>query len=145
MNQRNSTIELSSSFQPEIKPRRVARKSLKKIRYRCNCFLIRLILMVKKYMHENLKQKHTVKEHFAKKNKKVFTLSDSYYQQQQTLQISYQIILTFSLSYSQTILHTFPDNNGIFRGLLVNNTTRFSSLYQEILTFSESSFQIKLQ
>ena len=68
MNQRNSTIELSSSFQPEIRQGRVAGESFKKIRYRRNCFLIRAILMVKKYMHENLK--HTVKKHLAKKIKK---------------------------------------------------------------------------
>ena len=46
---------------------------------RRNCFFIRAILMVKKYMHENLK--NTAKKHFAKKIKKVFTFSDKYYQQ----------------------------------------------------------------
>ena len=40
-------------------------KCFKKIRYRQNCFLIRAILMVRKYMHENLK--HTVKKQLAKK------------------------------------------------------------------------------
>ena len=67
MNQRNSTIELSRSFKPEIKQGRDAGKSFKKIRYRPIC-LIRAIFMVNKYMHENLK--HTVIKHFAKKIKK---------------------------------------------------------------------------
>ena len=40
---------------------------------------MRAIVMVKKYMHENLK--HTVTKHLAKENKKVFTLSDNSYQQ----------------------------------------------------------------
>ena len=43
-------------------------KVSRKIRYRWNYFLIRAILMVKKYMHENLK--HTVKKHLTKKIKK---------------------------------------------------------------------------
>ena len=68
MNQRSSTIELSSSFQPEIRQVRVARKTFKKIRYIRNCLLIRATLMVKKCMHENLK--HTVIKHLAEKNKK---------------------------------------------------------------------------
>ena len=113
MNQRNST-KLSSSFQHEIRPERVAGNSFKKIRYRQNCFLIISILMVKKYMHENLR--HTVKKNFSKKNKKVFTLSDCYDQQLQTLQIS----------YTDTFIELFP-----------NNTTHFSR-HQTILTFSES-------
>ena len=68
MNQRNSTIELSDSFQPKIRQVKVAGKSFKKIRYRRNCLLIRAILMVKTYMYENLK--HTAKRHLAKKVKK---------------------------------------------------------------------------
>ena len=64
MNQRNSIIELPSSFQPEMRQGRIPRKSFKKIRYRPDCFLIRAILMVKKYMHENLK--HTVTKHMVK-------------------------------------------------------------------------------
>ena len=75
MNQRNSTIELSCTIQPEIRQERVATKSFKKIRYRRNYFLIRAILMVKKYMHEN--RKHTIEKHLAKKIKKVFPLSDN--------------------------------------------------------------------
>ena len=65
MNQRSSTIELLNSFQPEIWQMKVEGKSFKKIRYRQNCFLIRAMLMVRKYMHENLK--HTVKKHLAEK------------------------------------------------------------------------------
>ena len=69
MNQRNSTIELFCSFQPEIRQGRVAGKIFKKIRYTRNFLLIRAILMVKKkYMHENLK--HTVTKHLAKNLKK---------------------------------------------------------------------------
>ena len=54
MNQRNSTIELPNSFQPEIRQGKVAGKSFKKIRYRPDCLLIRAMLTVKKYVHENL-------------------------------------------------------------------------------------------
>ena len=67
MKQSNSTLELSSSFQPEIRLGRVAGKGFKKIRYMRNCFLIRATLMVKEYMHENLK--HTVIKYLAKKMK----------------------------------------------------------------------------
>ena len=82
--------------------------------------------MVKNYMHENLKQ--TVIKHLAKKIKmyshfqKIGIIANMF-------QISYQTILILSWSYSQTILHTFPDNTDIFRELLVNNTTRFSRVY----------------
>ena len=45
----------------------------------------------------------------------------------------YQAILTFSESYWQTILRTFPEltsnNPDIFRELLANNTTHFSRVY----------------
>ena len=79
---------------------------------RRNCFLIRAILMVKK-IHA-WKSKAYSKKKKKKKNyqkiKEIFTLSDNYYQQQQTIfQISYQTILALSWSCSQTILHTFPD------------------------------------
>ena len=44
-----------------------------------------------------------------------------------------QAILTYSESYWQTILHTFPEltsnNTDIFRKLLENNTTHFSRVY----------------
>ena len=45
----------------------------------------------------------------------------------------HQAILTFSESYWQTILHTFPEltsnNTDIFRELQANNTTYFSRVY----------------
>ena len=78
MNQRNSTIELPNSFQPEIWQRK-AGKSFKKIRYRQNWFLITAIILVKKHMYENLK--HAVKKHLAKKT---------------LFQIPYQTILKLS-------------------------------------------------
>ena len=59
---------MPNAFQPKIWQKRVAGKSFKKNRYRQNCFLIRVILMVKKKKHENLK--HTVKKHLVKKLKK---------------------------------------------------------------------------
>ena len=115
MNQRNSTIELSRSFQPEIRRGRVAGKSLKKIRYKQNCFLIRAILMVKKYIHENLQ--HTVKKHLSKKIKK------------------YSHFQTITNDNSK---HFFITNNtGTFVELLPNNTTHFSR-HQTILTHSEN-------
>ena len=113
MKQGNSTIELSRSFQPEIRQERVERKSFKKIRYRRNCFLIKTILMVKEYMHENLN--HTVKKHLAKKIKKY--------------------------SHFQTMLPTIANRFHIKQYwhfhwitskqycLLVNSTTRFSRVY----------------
>ena len=63
--------------------------------------------MFKKYMHENLK--HTVLKNLAKKIKKyspfqAITTNNSKY-----VSDSYQAILTLSWSYSQTILHFFPD------------------------------------
>ena len=64
MNQRNSTIELPIFFQPEIRQGKIAGKSFKKFRYKPDGFLIIAFLMVKKYMHENLK--HTVTKHLAK-------------------------------------------------------------------------------
>ena len=112
MKQRNSTIELPNSFQPEIWQGSVAGKSFKKIRYRQNCFLIRTILMVKKYMHENLK--HAVKKELAKKIKWLKKLKS---------------ILTFR-QLLPTIENTFSDlvsnNTDTFIELLTNNTTHFS-------------------
>ena len=144
MDQRNSAIELSNSFQPEIRLRKVTRKNFKKIRYRQNCLLIRFILTVKKYMHENLK--HTVKKHLAKKIKK-----HSHFQ---TITTNNSKNFRFHIKQCWHFHRVIPkqyftlfqtsNNTGIFRELLVNNTTHFSSLYQAILTFSESSFQIKL-
>ena len=107
MNRRNSTIELSSSFQPEIRQGRVAGKSFKKIRYRPDCFLIRAIIMVKKHMHENLKD--TVTKHLAKKIKK--------YSQFQTITANNRKHVSDFISNNidtfmellPTILHTFLD------------------------------------
>ena len=62
----------------------------------------------------------------------------------------HQSILIFSKSYWQTILQTFPDfislsnNTDIFRVTGKQNDTIFQILYQAILVFSVSSFQIKL-
>ena len=86
-------------------------------------------------MHENLK--HTVKKHLTKKITKLFTLSDNCYQQQLTLYISYQTILTLSLNYSYGIIHTFPDikRSHFQRVTCKQYYTLFQSLYQAILTF----------
>ena len=122
MNQRNSTIELSSSFQPEMMQGRVAGKSFKKIRYIQYCFLIRAVLMVKKYMHENLK--HTVMKHLAKnsnnnkkKSKQIFgqenfsqllpAIADMFH-------ISYQTILTLSWSTPKQYFTLFSISNNAF-------------------------------
>ena len=67
MNNRNSTIELSSSFQPEIRQERVPEKKFKKISDISIFFLIRANPMVKKYMHENLE--HIVMKYLAKNKK----------------------------------------------------------------------------
>ena len=114
MNQRNSTIELHSSFQPEIRQGTVAGKRFKKIR---NWFLIRAIVMVKEYMHENLK--HTVKKHLAKKKNSIRTFR--------------QLLPTIENIFSDFI----SNNSDTFIELLPNNTTHFSR-YQTMLTFSES-------
>ena len=105
LNQRNSTIELSSYFQPEIRQGRVAGKSFKKIRYRLDCLLIRAILMVKKYMHENLR--HISTKTFGQK-KSMHTIRQLLPTIANMFQISCQTILTLWWSYFQTILHTFP-------------------------------------
>ena len=122
MNQRNSTIELSSSFQPEIRQGRVAGK---------------------KYLHEDLK--HTVIKHLAKKIKKyshfqIITTNNSKHvsdfisnntvsfmellPNNTTPFPRHQTILTFSESYWETILHIFPEfissNSDIFREFLPN-------------------------
>ena len=69
MNQRNSTIELFCSFQPEIRQGRVAGKIFKKIRLYTKFFINQSHPNgQKKYMHENLK--HTVTKHLAKNLKK---------------------------------------------------------------------------
>ena len=142
MNQRNSTIELSSSFQPEMMQGRVAGKSFKKIRYIQYCFLIRAVLMVKKYMHENLK--HTVMKHLAKnsnnnKKKKQTNIRARKFQSITTSNsrhVSYFISNntdTF-MEYSQTILHTFLDiKQCIFRDLLLNNAKEFISSNTDIV------------
>ena len=118
MNQRNSAIELSSSFQHVIRQGRVAGKSLKKIRYKRNCFLIRAILMVKNTcMKTNLQ--HTVKKHLTKKEKSIYTFR--------------QFLPTLANDFSDFI----SKNTGTFMELLPTNTTYFSR-HQAILTFSES-------
>ena len=130
MNQRNSTIELSSSFQSEIRQGRVAGKSFKKIRYRQNCFLIRVILTVKKYMHENIK--HTVKKHLAKKTKKyshfqtITTNNSKHFFKFHIKQYWHFHWVTPKQCY--TLFQT-SNNTDTFRELLVNNTTRFSRVY----------------
>ena len=97
MNQSNSIIELSRSFHHEIRQERVAGKNFKKIRYRQNCFF--------NQSHPNGQKIHArkpkvySKKTLTKKIKKVLTLSDNYY----------QLLLTLSLSYSQTILYIFLD------------------------------------
>ena len=135
MNQRNSTIE---------RPGRVVRKSFKKIRYRRNCFLIRFIPMVKKYIYENLK--HKLKKHLAKKIKKyshfqpITTNNSKYFR----FHIKQYWHFHWVIPKQYCKLLQTSNNTTIFRELLVNYTTRFSSLYQAILTFSESPFRIKL-
>ena len=71
MNQKNSTIDLSNTFQPEIRQGKVAGKRFKKIRYRRNCFFNQSHLKSQKYMHENLK--HKVEKHLAKTLKSIHT------------------------------------------------------------------------
>ena len=140
MNQRNSTIDLSSSFQPEIRQGRVAGKNFKKIRQRPDCLLIRAILMVKKYIHENLKR--IVAKPLAKRK--------------------YSHFQTITANNSKHVSDFVSNNTDTLMELLPNNTTHFSrhqtmltfsesywetilqSLYQAILTFLENSFQIKL-
>ena len=109
MNQKKSIIELSSSFQPEIRQGRVAGESFKKIRYRRNCFLIRAILTVKKYMQENLK--HTVKKHLAKKLKK------------------YSHFQTITTNNSKHFFRFLIRQYWHFIELLPNNTTCFPRLH----------------
>ena len=117
MNQRNSTIELSSSFQPEIRQGRVAGKTFIKKQIQTNLFLIRTILMVKKYMHENLK--HTVIKYLVKKIKK------------------YSHFQTIATNNSKYVSDFISNNTDSFMELLPNNTTHFPR-HQIILTFSES-------
>ena len=130
MNQRNSTVELSSSFQPEIRQERVAGKSFKKIRYRRNCFLIRAILMVKKYMHENLK--HTIKKHLVKKIKKyshfqtITTNNSKHFFRFHIKQYWHFHWVTPKQYY--TLFQT-SNNTETFRELLVNNSARFFRVY----------------
>ena len=143
MNQRNSTIELCVSFQPEIRLGRVAGKSFKKSRYRRNCFLIRFILMVKKYILENLK--HTVKNNWPKKLKSIHSQTITTNNRKHfRFHIKQYWRFHWVISKQYFTLFQTSNNTWIFRELLVNNTTHFSSLYQPILRFSESSFQIKL-
>ena len=99
------------------------REKLQKIRYKPDGFFIIAFLMVKKYMHENLK--HTVTKHLAKKILKVFTLSDNYYQQWQTCFRFYikQYWHFYGVTAKQycTLFQT-SNNTDTFRELLVHNT-----------------------
>ena len=59
----------------------------------------------------------------------------------------YSVYLMYFVSYSQIILHTFPDIKQHWHFQRVTDKqqhTLFQSLYQAILTFPESSFQIRL-
>ena len=130
MNHRNSTIELPNSFQAETWQRRVAGKSYKKIRYTQKFFIIRAILMVIKYMHENLK--HTVKKHMAKKIKKhshfeiITTKNRNHFFRFHIKQYWHFNRVTPKRYY--TLFQT-SNNTDIFRELLVNNTKHFCKVY----------------
>ena len=78
-----------------------------------DCFLIRAILMVEKYMHENLK--HTVTKHVSKKIKKYF---------------HFQTITTNNRKH---FFRFYIKKADAFIELLPNNTTDFSR-HQTILT-----------
>ena len=130
MNQKNLTIELPNSFQPEIWQRRVAGKSFKKIRYRQDCCLIRAIQVVNKYMHENLN--HTVKTRLAKKIKKYFhyqtitTNNRKHVFRDYITQYWHFHRVTPNQYYT---LYQASNKTDIFRELLVNNTTHFCKVY----------------
>ena len=130
MNQKNLTIELPNSFQPEIWQRRVAGKSFKKIRYRQDCCLIRAIQVVNKYMHENLN--HTVKTRLAKKIKKYFhfqtitTNNRKHFFRVYIKQYWHFHRVTPNQYYT---LYQASNKTDIFRELLVNNTTHFCKVY----------------
>ena len=123
MNQTKSTIELPNSFQTESWKRRVAGKSFKKIRYRQNCFLIRVILTVKKNMYENLK--HTVKKHLAQKIKKyshfqaITTNNGKHFFRFHIKQ--YWHIHRVTAKQYYTLFQTW-NNTGIFRDFIPNYT-----------------------
>ena len=81
--------------------------------------------------------------------KTILTISDSYYQTRVNtfFQSSYQTSLALWGNYSQSILHTFQDIKLYWhfqRVTAKQYCTLFQSLHQKILTFSESSFTIKL-
>ena len=79
--------------------------------------------MVKKYMHENLK--HTVTKHLNKKIKK------------------YSHFQTITTNNRKHVSDFISNNTDTFMELLPKNTTHFSR-HRTILTFSESSFKVKL-
>ena len=122
--------------------------------------------MFKKYTHENLK--HTAIKHLAKIKKKyshfqtittnnskhvsdfISNNTDSFMEllpNNATHFHRHQTILTFSESYWQTILHTFPEfissNTDIFRvpSKLKYSKNFFQSTYHTIMTLSESYCQ----
>ena len=129
MNQRNSTIELSTLFnlksdRVELQGKASRKSDMDKIVFN------------QRYPNGQIihawKPKTYSKKTFGQKNKKVFTLSDDYYQQQQTLfrfhfkQYWHFYWVTPKQNY--TLFQT-SNNTDIFRELLVNNTTRFSIVY----------------
>ena len=93
-------------------------------------FLISAILMVKKYMDENLK--HTVKKHLAKKIKKYShfqTITTNNSKHFFTFHIKqYWHFHWVTPKQYYTFLQT-SNNTDTFRELLVNSSTRFSRVY----------------
>ena len=100
--------------------------------------------MVKKYMHEKSKA-YSNKKHSAKKTKKY-----SHFQTIPTNNSKHvsDFISNNTDSFMELLPNTFPDIKQYWHFQRVTGKqyyTLFQSLYQAILTFSESSFQIKLQ
>ena len=96
-------------------------------------------------MHKN--QMHKVKKHLVEKE-----IIHIFRQLLPTVANTFSDFISnntdnFSLSYSQTILRTFLDIKQYCHFQRVTGKqyyTLLQNLYQTILTFSESSFQIKL-
>ena len=141
MNQRNSTINLSNTFQPEIRQWKVTGKRFKKIRYRRNRFFNQSHLNGQKIYA--WKPKAYSKKTFGQKIKKYshfqtiptientfsnFISNNTYiFIELQTILHTfsrYHAILTFLESYWYRILHAFPkfisSNTNIFREFLPN-------------------------
>ena len=84
-------------------------------------------------MHENLKR--TVTKNLGKKNKKVFTLSDNYYQQKPTCFRFHNKQNWHFHGVTPKQYYKFfqtSNNTDIFRELLVNNTTEYISRNTDI-------------